>query len=86
MDLDKINFKTPCKTCYPDAPRIPVARRFCSICNKGKPYPCQHNGGVKVTLAYKTSYVGLLRDPGDLVYREAWVWPDRIHFYEGLAS
>lgn len=86
IDLADLNFKHPCLVCFPDAPRAKVVRRFCPKCNKGKPYPCAHNGGVRVTIAYKTSYVGLLRDPGDEVMRHAWVWPDKVHFYEPIAS
>lgn len=81
-DLSELNFLRPCKNCYPDAPRVKVVRRFCPQCNVSKVRPCAHNGGVRVTSAYSTSYVGLLRDPGDEVVRSFWVWPDRAHFYE----
>ena len=85
-DLNDVNFKHPCLTCYPDAPRPKVVRRWCEQCNYQRINPCPHNGAVKVTIAYKTNYVGLLREPGAEVLKEAWVWPDRAHFYEGLAG
>jgi hypothetical protein len=37
----------PCRTCYPDAPRISIRKRYCSECDTR--YPCPHNGGVEVT-------------------------------------
>lgn len=85
IDLSEVNLRRPCKVCYPDAPRTKVARRFCPQCNTNSVRPCAHNGGVRVTVAYQTKYVGLLRDPGDEVVRAIWVWPDRAHFYEPVA-
>lgn len=76
----------PCKTCYPDAPRIKTAHRFCRICNVEKPSPCAHNGGVLVKQIATTKYVGLLRDPGDTFLRERWIWPDQAYAYELVAS
>lgn len=86
VDLAELNHVRPCKTCYDDAPRIKTARRFCPLCNKSKARPCEHNGGVRVTTAFTTTYTSLLRDPGDEVVRTIWVWPDRVHFYEPIAS
>lgn len=76
----------PCKVCYSDAPRAKAARRFCPLCNKTQTRPCAHNGGVLVTIAYKTNYVGLLRDPGDEVVTTKYVWPENVHRYEPIAS
>ena len=36
----------PCRTCYPDAPKIIVFKRYCPICDSK--WPCEHNGGVRV--------------------------------------
>lgn len=86
IDLDQLDKPRPCKRCYPDAPRIKVVRRFCPLCNKTRTRPCAHNGGVRVTMAYKTNYVGLLRDPGEETVRSIWVWPDQAHHYDSIAS
>jgi len=87
VDLDQIHHPRPCRTCYTDAPRIKVGRRYCPLCNKnGRPHPCEHNGGVKVTIAQPVTYISLLRDPGDEDVRAIWVWPDRAHHYEPLAG
>lgn len=86
VELAELSLARPCKTCYPDAPRIKVVRRFCPICNTNCPQPCEHNGGVRVTVSYKTSYISLLRDPGQESLRVRWVWPDLVHFYDSIAS
>jgi hypothetical protein len=72
----------PCRVCYPDAPHVKVVRRFCPKCNTTRALPCAHNGGVRVTLARTTSYVSLLRDPGDEWLQTLYVWPDQAWFYE----
>jgi len=46
VDLNEV-YVRPCKSCYPDAPRIPVRHPYCHDCRS--PYPCRHNGGVQVT-------------------------------------
>ena len=45
-DLNEV-FVRPCLTCYPDAPRIKIIRRYCEVCSSAQ--PCKHNGGVLVT-------------------------------------
>jgi len=45
MDLDQVPYR-PCRTCYPDAPRVDVRRQYCEKCES--PYACAHNGGVLV--------------------------------------
>ena len=37
----------PCKTCYPDAPRIKIRKVYCRECESKM--PCAHNGGVLIT-------------------------------------
>lgn len=46
VDLDLVGVR-PCLTCYPDAPRIKVAKRYCKKCRSKT--PCKHNGGVYIT-------------------------------------
>ena len=45
MDLDDVGVR-PCRTCYPDAPRIEIRRTYCVICESM--YACAHNGGVPI--------------------------------------
>jgi hypothetical protein len=46
VDLDDVHVR-PCKTCYPDAPRIRIFKSYCPICDTK--HACQHNGGVEIT-------------------------------------
>jgi len=46
VDISEV-FVRPCKTCYPDAPRLNLRHPYCHICDS--PYACEHNGGVLVT-------------------------------------
>lgn len=86
IDLAELDRPRPCKVCYADAPRPRFARRYCPLCNKSRTYPCEHNGGVLVTFAYQTKYIGLLRDPGEEMVVTKWVWPEKAHLYEPIAS
>jgi hypothetical protein len=45
VDLDEVHVR-PCKTCYPDAPRVSIRKIHCPLCDTR--YPCPHNGGVMV--------------------------------------
>ena len=81
VDLRTVAKPVPCKSCYPDAPRPRVARRFCPKCNKHSARACAHNGGVPVVLTYETTYRSLLREPGDECSRVIYVWPDRARLY-----
>lgn len=45
MDLDEVGVR-PCRTCYPDAPKIQIWHRWCEICESKN--ACEHNGGVQV--------------------------------------
>jgi hypothetical protein len=58
VDLEDVLVR-PCHSCYPDAPQIKMRHPYCYSCRS--PYPCEHNGGVKVTSRH-----GHTR----------WVWPD----------
>lgn len=79
VDLNDVVKPSPCRTCYRDAPRVKVVRRYCPDCDTS--YPCPHNGGVQVLLTGVTTYTSALRDPGDTYTRRAYVWPDRAHHY-----
>lgn len=83
-DLKDLLGVRPCQACYPDAPRPRVVRRHCPVCNKSKITACPHNGGVPVKISYSTNYVGLLRDPGDLMEKTIYVWPDNVYRYTHL--
>lgn len=45
LDLNDVGFR-PCKTCYPDAPRVKFRRAYCPTCDSK--YACRHNGGVLI--------------------------------------
>lgn len=46
VDIHDVDVR-PCLTCYPDAPRLKLTKRYCEVCDSKS--PCQHNGGIKVT-------------------------------------
>jgi|SRR5262245_4291804 len=46
VDLDEVDVR-PCLTCYPDAPRYDLLKRYCQICDSR--HPCEHNGGVAIS-------------------------------------
>ncbi len=46
VDLENV-FVRPCRTCYPDAPRVKTRHPYCYTCES--PYACEHNGGVQIT-------------------------------------
>ena len=46
VELNQVGVR-PCATCYPDAPRVKIIKRYCELCNTV--YACPHNGGVAVT-------------------------------------
>lgn len=47
VDLNEI-YVRPCKTCYPDAPRVKIIKRYCKKCRSAT--ACKHNGGIQVTI------------------------------------
>ena len=46
VDLDEVHVR-PCKTCYPDAPRVKIIKRYCTRCRSRT--ACKHNGGILIT-------------------------------------
>jgi len=81
VDLDEIRDQRPCLRCYPDAPRGKFIKRYCPDCNKSHPRPCPHNGGIRVLTEYVFRKETLYHEPGDVVMRERYVWPDRVRHY-----
>lgn len=81
VNLDEIGRAQPCRTCYPDAPRLASAHRWCRECNKQKIRPCQHNGGVLVPLTRTHRKTTINSDPGDTYIRFDYVWPEQVHLY-----
>jgi hypothetical protein len=45
LDLNEVGVR-PCKTCYPDAPRIEIRHAYCPTCMSA--HACEHNGGVQI--------------------------------------
>ena len=45
VDLDEVGYR-PCRTCYPDSPRIDIRRPYCPTCDSR--YACEHNGGIQI--------------------------------------
>jgi|SRR5690606_16793665 len=70
VDITEVGAADPCRRCQPDYPDIKVLHKRCRRCNRGKTYPCSHNGGVRVRV---------------LTRRGVWtryVWPEQAHRYE----
>jgi hypothetical protein len=70
VELATLQAPKPCLYCYPDYPVLAVVHLRCTICNTGKVYPCQHNGGVRVLVPTRHGY------------RSKYVWPENSHAYE----
>lgn len=72
---------SPCKACYPDAPRVRVLRRLCLECSTdGVIRPCEHNGGVQVVVRHAAPTIASGRQ-AVTYHRKVWVWPDHAHRY-----
>lgn len=63
-DLEEV-FVRPCLTCYPDAPRLKILKRYCPRCDTKT--PCPHNGGIAVFTNWEAYHKGR---------KLIWVWPD----------
>jgi len=84
VELSSLEFATPCKNCYPDAPRAKSWHRNCEICKSWM--PCEHNGGVPVYINYTHTKRTLFNEPGDVSPRLKYVWPENVRNYVSLAS
>jgi hypothetical protein len=82
VELAELIGARPCLVCYPEAPRAKVVHRSCRICPSKTLKPCEHNGGVLVTVLSQTNYISLLRDPGDPLRMEKYVWPEQVWMHE----
>lgn len=80
LELKDLEGFSPCRTCYPDTPRVTTFHRFCS--EHGSARPCVHNGGVYVLIPRTWRRGSALNQPGDVTYRKAYVWPENAHWYE----
>lgn len=81
VDLRDLERPIPCRTCYDDLPSLRMVKQYCFECNTGSARACEHNGGVPVFISYATYYRSLLREPGDQILKQIYVWPDRAHRY-----
>lgn len=77
QDLDDVR-GIPCRTCYPDAPKVSSIHRRCSTCGGDTNVPCAHNGGVLVRQEIPRRQT-LMAGPGETYVRYAWVWPEHAH-------
>lgn len=72
-DLKDVQRPIPCRSCFSGYPEVKVLHRYCEKCNRGKTYPCSHNGGVPV----------MVRNPyGRREYSSRYVWPEQAHHYQ----
>lgn len=71
---------TPCRSCFPDAPRVRVRTPYCYACESAK--PCAHNGGVMVKIPRVWRYGAALLEPGQVTYSRRYVWPHRAARYK----
>lgn len=69
IDLATLQAPRPCRACFPEFPDVRVVHARCPRCNRGKVYPCAHNGGVRVIVPGKTM-------------RTKYVWPENAHRYD----
>lgn len=78
---DQLERRTPCRRCYPDAPRVKVWMPYCSTCETAR--PCPHNGGVeaRIPCTYVDGYA--LLEPGETIHKVSYVRPERAHLYSG---
>jgi len=86
VDLKDLKFAVPCKYCYPDAPRAKSMHLRCQICYPQRPAPCKHNGGVPVIINVTVKKRTLYLEPGDVITKVRYVWPEKVHHYTTLAS
>lgn len=82
VTLDELYWATPCRNCYPDAPRASSVHLRCEICNSGAIRPCAHNGGVLVKQLITMRRQTINYEIGDIVVRRKYVWPEHVRHYE----
>ena len=84
VPISSIDGLSPCRSCYPDAPRIKFFKRRCKECGSAR--PCAHNGGVYVRVPAVYRRGSALMKPGTVIYRRRWVWPDVAWMYEPVGE
>lgn len=71
--------QAPCRSCYPDSPRLKIHTPYCHACETRQ--PCPHNGGVLVKIPRVWRYGSALLEPGQVTYAHRYVWPHRAPRY-----
>lgn len=84
VQISSISGLSPCRSCYPDAPRIKFTKRRCKECGSAR--PCAHNGGILVKIPVVWRKGSALIPKGAITYRKRYVWPDVAHLYERVAE
>ena len=83
VSLDDIGRAQPCRSCFPDAPPLRSAHRYCTQCNKTNIRPCEHNGGVLVPMTRTRRKASPWMDVGSTYIRYDYVWPEQLHLFVG---
>jgi hypothetical protein len=84
VPISSIDGLSPCRSCYPDAPRIKFLKRRCKECGSAR--PCAHNGGVRVLVPAVYRRGSALLPAGTVIYRRRWVWPDVAWMYQPVGE
>jgi hypothetical protein len=85
VPLAQVLWATPCKRCWPEAPRLRVWHPICRTCRQSRPLPCPHNGAVLVNQPRRGQWTGKFGDseydPTSVTYVHRWVWPENAYRY-----
>lgn len=85
VPLAEILNPTPCRRCFPTAPRLRVWHPICKQCRQSRPLPCPHNGAVQVHQPRRGQWVGKFGDSeydeDSVTYVHRWVWPENAWRY-----
>lgn len=84
VPISSISGLSPCKSCYPDTPRIKFFKRRCKECKSAR--PCAHNGGVLVKIPVVWRRGSALIPKGAITFRRKYVWPDVAHLYDRVVE
>ncbi len=76
ISLEEIGRRTPCRSCFRDAPNADVLHAYCPRCNSFR--PCAHNGGVLVPLTRTRRTRSPYMDQGETYIRYDYVWPESL--------
>jgi len=85
VPLSDLSGPSPCRRCWPDAPRVKIWRPRCVECGQKRVLPCPHNGGVLVRSERRGQWTGRIGqseyDPTKIVPRFVYVWPENAYKY-----